>query len=120
MRFFIRVTFFIAILLSLWGCALQKTSTQALNDRAYCKQTCLKRAESCARLCHANCHECSRSATTNAAMSYNKYKMEQLIQGGMMARDLNSYRDLLQCRKVCTQSCGGRIHKRLQTTKVCA
>ena len=130
MRVFFRITFFTAVLFSLCGCISQQNTAQTINDRASCKQNCLKRAQSCAEQCHDNCHECSRSATRSAAMSYNKYKMEQVIQGGMMARDLNSYRDPLQCRKiscdcsadyqVCVQSCGGRIYKRLQTTKVCS
>lgn len=130
MRLFIRLIVCVALTVSLWGCTSQKASIERLNQQTECKQQCLKKAYSCGRVCQDNCRGCSRSATKSASVSYNEYKTQLILQGGILSRDLNSYRDALQCRKitcdcsadynVCVQSCGGRIHKRLQTTKVCS
>lgn len=113
------------ILILLVSCAQHQTTP----DQIICEQECAKRFESCCALCVNNCKNCSMCTTQSAAKSYNKYKKRQCIQGEMMARELQSYRDPLQCRKttcachadyrVCMQSCAGVIHKRLQVPPTC-
>jgi hypothetical protein len=123
-HFFTRITLFIAALL-LTAC----TNPRLANDLALCKKGCQHQLNSCSLVCRNNCLQCGKAANCSAARHYNKYKQEQIIQGRVIARELNSYRDPLQCRKVtcncladynvCTQSCEGVLHKRLQPVPAC-
>ena len=68
-------------------------------------------------------------ANQRAAREYSHYKNQQKIQGIGIVRQVNSYRDLLQCRKTtcecptdyqtCIQTCTGKIPKRLQVAPSC-
>ena len=117
------------VLLGLVACASQQLVVKRINDRGLCKNVCQERLNSCNHECHNNCQECTQGSNCSTARDYNKYKHEQCVQGGIIARELNSYRDPLQCRKttcdcyadynVCIQSCNGLIHKRLQAAPVC-
>ncbi len=115
--------------ISLIACTSQQSSVKRVNERAFCKQTCQQQFKKCNKICHNNCRECGASADNSAARNYNEFVHEQQVQGGVLSRELNSYRDPLQCRKVtcdcsadytvCEQSCNGLIQKRLQVAPVC-
>ena len=100
------------------GCASQRASVQRANDLVSCKNVCKQHLTICSQVCHNNCRECNQSVNRATAMYYNKYKNEQCVQGTMIVRDLNSYRDPLQCCKttcdcqadynVCADSCKHR------------
>ena len=115
--------------LNLVGCVSYQVSVTNANTKSTCKNTCQHRFNTCNQVCHHSCQECNQSSNQSAVHNFDKYKHEQCVQGGIIARDLNSYRDPLQCRKitcdcradynVCTQSCNGIIHKSLQIAPVC-
>jgi hypothetical protein len=123
-HFFTKATLYFAII-SLVACVNPQIAKQVTQ----CKRSCLQQLNVCSQVCRNNCRQCGKVATCTAARNYNKYKNEQINQGGIIARDLNSYRDPLQCRKVtcncladynvCAQSCEGVIHKRLQPVPAC-
>ena len=125
----LRIIFCMFTMIALSGCASQKAAVESANKQAVCKLSCQQQFKVCNKLCHNNCRECSKSSQCSTAMNYNKYKHEQIVQGGIVGRELNSYHDPLQCRKttcncladynVCAQSCTGIIHKRLQVAPVC-
>ncbi len=129
MRSIVRVISCLVIML-LASCASHKTMVKSSQELASCKFSCQQRLDSCNKVCHNNCRECSATSCRAAAGSYDRYKHEQCIKGGIVARNLNSYRDPLQCRKitcecaadyqVCIQSCAGVIHKRLQVASTCS
>ena len=94
-----------------------------------CVATCEHRANLCATSCQNNCQNCLASARESTVSGYKHYIHEQCVRGGIITRQLKSYRDPLQCRKitcncpadyqVCMQSCGGVIHKQLRVASVC-
>lgn len=94
-----------------------------------CERLCNSRYVLCSQTCVDNCRHCTRKACGNAAINLAHYLREQMIKGDFIVRQLNSYRDPLQCSKVtcdcvadwytCKQSCGGVIHKRLQPVRLC-
>lgn len=113
------------IIILLSGCAHQKLTPEQVS----CKVMCAKRLESCCAVCKHNCKNCSISASQSAVKNYREFKHQQCVQGDMISRNLQSYRDPLQCLKttcecdadykVCIQSCTGLIHKRLQVSPTC-
>jgi len=119
----------IAAVMVLAACATRPVSLQCAKEQIACKKNCVERFKTCSQVCDNSCQTCSLAANCGAAHNYNRYKHEQSVQGGIIARELKSYRDPLQCRKttcncmadynVCTQSCTGVIHKRLQVGPAC-
>lgn len=117
------------VLMSLVACSSLQSSVKRANERTTCIQACQQELKQCNKICQNNCRECGKQAINNASRHYQKFVHEQQVQGGVLARELYSYRDPLQCRKVtcdcsadytvCTQSCNGLIHKRLQVAPVC-
>lgn len=126
MNFFIRLVCFLA-LLGLVACA-PKNSLRG-QELAQCQMTCMKHFEFCKQNCVDNCPTCSWKSTQSSKINFSKYVNEQKIEGKRVMRELNSYRDPLQCRKVtcncmadlmaCKQSCFGVIRKRLQAVPNC-
>lgn len=124
----IRVFLCIAAL-TLVACASLHGSHQCAQTMIKCKSNCQERLNSCKQVCHNDCQSCAVEMKANTICSYNRYRHEQDVQGGIMVRELKSYRDPLQCRKttcncladynVCKQSCTGRIRKRLQVSPAC-
>lgn len=116
-------------IMALVACATQQASVQCAKNRADCQKNCQERLKICSEVCDNSCQNCSWASKCSAVRQYNKYKQEQYVQGGIIARELKSYRDPLQCRKttcncwadynVCAQSCTGLIHKRLQVGPAC-
>lgn len=126
MNFLIRVCFCV-LLFSLLGCVSKAPLRgQAL---AQCHATCMQHLEFCRQNCVDNCPNCSWNSTRQSAANFSKYVNERKVEGKKVMRELNSYRDPLQCRKVtcdcmsdlmaCKQSCSGVIHKRLQAIPNC-
>lgn len=125
---FARIILCFAVM-TLVACASQKISVQHAREVRACINHCQQELKNCHQVCHNNCRECSITANCSAVRNYNRYSHEQVIQGGLIARQLKSYRDPLQCRKttcdcsadydVCKQSCEGLIHKRLQAGPAC-
>ena len=124
----VRIIFCFAVMV-LAGCASQQASVKRANDRVICQKGCEQQYKICSQVCHNNCKDCNQSSALGTACNYKKYTHEQQIQGGVIARELNSFSDPLQCRKiscdcsadytVCAESCKGLIHKRLQTAPLC-
>lgn len=108
------------------GCApiLRNTSFDS------CQQKCRTHLNECVLQCRNNCPYCSNYAQSKAQKSYINYLHEEFVKGGYIIRDLQSYRDPLQCRKItcdcasdynlCMQSCGSKIiYKVLQPAPIC-
>ena len=123
---------FIFIMLSLFLASCANHHIIIIKDKAdvtACKVLCQHRLVACGQTCHDNRRLCGISAKATAARAYRQYQHEEFVKGGFIARDLNSYRNLLQCRKttcnchadydVCYQSCTGVIHKSLQVPPAC-
>lgn len=104
-------------------------SNQTKDQVASCLASCAQKGNQCNKVCDLNCQNCRIKSNCTTAKGYNVYRREQSIQGFGVARELNSYRDPLQCRKVtcncqadyqiCMQSCGGVIHKQLRVASAC-
>ena len=116
-------------ILCLTSCAMHQNIALHPSSQNQCKNRCMQQFETCKNICVDNCHTCSVKANQSSASSYAKYVGEEEIEGGIIARQLKSYRDPLQCRKIscncyadfntCTQSCTGVIQKRLQAVPNC-
>lgn len=117
------------MVIALTSCVTREASVQHAHDKALCQSSCETRFKTCHQVCHKNCENCSKKAKCSAARHYQQFVHEQLIQGGVISRELNSYRDPLQCRKttcnckadytVCKAACTGIIRKRLQVGPAC-
>ncbi len=130
------------IVRAVWGCVflfLTACTHQTLTPQvqcglakcgfATCQKNCESRVVACNKTCRNNCQQCNAYAKEKTAKSYYRYQHERYVKGEMLALELNSFRDPLQCRKttcncradyqVCMQACGGVIHKRLQVTPAC-
>lgn len=94
-----------------------------------CKVQCLKQLKHCEQVCDNSCGMCVALGKQRVVKNYRHYLQQQIIQGKEVPRDLKSYRDPLQCRKIscncvadleqCIQFCTGAIHKRLQVAPTC-
>lgn len=121
-------------LLKLLGCCLVlcavSCSTQyplLYKSKAFkqCQLSCLNRYHSCKQQCVDNCQHCSAKSSYSTNKNYQKYGHQQLAQGLAVNRELNSYKDPLQCLKItcncvadldtCKQGCTGVIQKELIT-----
>lgn len=107
------------------ACVISKNSP----EQAACQLSCKTKLNQCRQTCQNNCIRCGDRANQIMRKGYHQYTREECVRGGMITRQLQSYRDPLQCRKptcncqadyrVCTQSCTGVIKKRLQVEPVC-
>lgn len=94
-----------------------------------CKQACTTQNERCERLCRDNCRRCDINSRKVTLQRYRGYVHEQAVSGQIIGRELQSYHDPLQCRKItctclaenaiCMQHCTGGIQKKLQAAPVC-
>lgn len=121
---------FSGFLIFLSGCASQAAFHAATKKSNECKiSSCLPRYNTCMQQCKDSCRTCHQSSQQSASRHYFRYKHEHHVTGEFIGRELKSYRDQLQCRKVscnciddysvCAQSCEGEIHKRLQVSSIC-
>ncbi|MDP3706405.1 MAG: acyltransferase [Legionellaceae bacterium] len=123
MRLFVRLfaCFMVTLLIS---CSTYQQMIHHASTLKACRLMCSDRLQQCAHTCQNNERNCTALANAEAAVHFNQYKHQRCVQGEIVALELQSYRDPLQCRKitcacradygVCTQSCKGKIHKRLQ------
>lgn len=90
---------------------------------------CTQQYQQCKRDCINNCPNCVKKMLYATGKRYQRYLHEEKIQGKMPARELNSYRDPLQCTKVtcnceadhqiCMQASTGIIRKGLKAMPLC-
>ena len=128
MNFFTRMLF-CSFFFLLSGCASYNSYVQHAREQAVCKRDCQARLMACNKVCDDSCPGCCRSALQRTERDYNHYVNEQTIKGCGIVRELNSYRDPLQCRKTtcecptdyrtCLQACKHKIPKRLQVAPSC-
>ncbi|STY29389.1 acyltransferase [Legionella wadsworthii] len=117
-----------AIILSLCGCQMLKPNT-IKSPAAHCNMVCVQHFELCQQRCINNCPNCTYIAHKMAEVHFAKYVHEQKVEGKKVMRELNSYRDPLQCRKVtcdcladlaiCKKGCTGVIPTKLQAVPYC-
>lgn len=114
-------------------CLLVACTNQALmtkhTERLSCKMTCQQRLKTCQQVCHDDCYTCFKEVQKTVNRSYDQYIHELKTQGGVNSRELNSFKDPLQCRKtscdcsadyeICAQSCTGLIHKNMKVPSAC-
>lgn len=88
-----------------------------------CKMACLSHYQLCKKQCVDNCAKCSAKSAHSSSTQFLHYDKQQGIQGMAVNRELNSYKDPLQCLKiscdcaadldVCKQGCTGIVQKQL-------
>jgi hypothetical protein len=128
MRMFFGKILFGFMIFSLLSCANQQ-NTEELHSISQCQTNCRELYELCKTQCLNHCAHCTEVADESAADRYEQYVQEQEVQGGTIARELNSYIDPLQCRKItcncsadftiCDQGCTGVIQKQLRAKPYC-
>ncbi|MFC3907712.1 acyltransferase [Legionella dresdenensis] len=124
-----RIFLFSVCCLQLISCNQPLLVGAARTEFKQCQASCQKKAEACHKTCRNSCALCTIHANRKAAVNYSEYVHERTVKGEVIARQLQSYRDPLQCRKttcscpadyqVCMQSCGGVVHKSLMVAPVC-
>ena len=117
-----------SVVLLLLSCMNQAMTIKHVQSSS-CKMQCLKQRHTCQQICHNDCYTCFKEVQKTVKRSYDQYIREVKTQGGVIARDLNSFKDPLQCRKtscdcsadfeVCAQSCKGLIHKNMRVPSAC-
>lgn len=118
------VVVFVCVLLA--GCHSYVQHQRTLKA---CQYRCQTTMQHCEQSCRNSCQNCTLLADTEAAVHFNQYKHQQQLQGSIVALELQSFRDPLQCRKttcactadfeMCAQACQGIIHKRLKVVPPC-
>ena len=111
--------------IGLMACTKQHNGWRATSSLRQCQAQCIKQNSACLKVCDNSCSHCMVPAYATAERHYAQFIHQQMLQGGLVARDLKSYRDPLQCLKTtcnchadneqCAQACTGIIHKRLQS-----
>lgn len=128
MFLYLRV-FCCGLVMIITGCATNQAFIKQTQERKVCIAACQQQLSVCQQTCDNSCQKCCAKSNQSTVSHYYQYKERQRIQGAGITRDLNSYRDPLQCRKttcecivdyqVCTQSCSGKLPKRLHEVLVC-
>lgn len=119
----------LCLCVGLMACTKQHDDETAKARFRSCQMQCLQQNKACIKACDNGCIQCLVPAYATADHHYRQFVHQQTVQGGLIARDLNSYRDPLQCLKTtcnchadyrqCAQACTGTIHKRLQSPLSC-
>ncbi len=101
----------------LFGCA---KNTKIPEKPPTCLSICQQYFNQCTINCRNNCKDCTAESKAKAAEHFRYYLHEQYVQGVAVTRNLQSYRDPLQCRKVtcncaadiknCRQGCSNLTH----------
>ncbi|KTC79681.1 hypothetical protein [Legionella cherrii] len=117
------------IILGLGSCQGLKQSALKAQEEQRCNMTCMQHFEFCRQNCVDNCPTCSYKAQRTAGKNFAKYVHERKVEGKKVMRELNSYRDPLQCRKVtcdclfdlaiCKKGCTGVIPTKLHVIPYC-
>ena len=125
----VRFSLMLFLMASVLACSNIKHDVEQSRTLTQCKKTCQIKRAACFDICDDGCKPCEFAADKRAERHYQAFKREQCVRGGTITRELQSYRDQLQCRKtscncqddyqVCVQSCHGVIRKRLKIPPVC-
>lgn len=128
-NFIVRIVFCCSFLF-LVSCTHQTPDPKLIGSIVSCTASCDRVFHECRKVCRNNCLQCDSAAAQTTAKNYNRYVCEQQVKGKIVALQLNSFRDPLQCRKttcscstdhqVCIQSCGGVIKKSLKYAPLCS
>jgi hypothetical protein len=87
------------IILGLAGCQglLSQHNSQVVEQ---CGATCAQKLQFCSQNCPDSCANCTCVLQKMAGKNFQKYVYERKVEGKKVMRELNSYRDPLQCRKI--------------------
>ncbi len=116
----------VLLLIFLCSCTHYPFGQNKASSCNLCKVVCEHRAIACNKICRNSPSQCAAFRKQSVSEAYLYYRHEQYVKGGEIIRDLNSYRDPLQCRKttcncradyrICVQACTGAISKQLRST----
>jgi hypothetical protein len=117
--------FITTLILLMVSCSHQKMTI----EQKQCVNQCTITQQACNKSCTNSCNDCAKDNNCTAVKAYSQYVHQQAVQCQRVARNLQSYRDPLKCRKTtcncvadfltCKQNCAGVIHKRLQVSPAC-
>lgn len=117
------------IMIGIAGCQGLKQHALKVQAVERCNAICTQHFEFCKQHCVDNCSNCSAASQKKAAKNFEIYVYEREVEGKRVMRELNSYRDPLQCRKVtcdcladfamCKEGCAGVIEKKLHVVPYC-
>lgn len=121
---------FCLVLLCMLGWTVSLHARARVAEVKSCQSHCLSKFQACAKICDDSCEQCKMTVKNSVARHYAEFVHQQIVMGGLIAREPTSYKDPLQCLKFtcdcradyaqCDQSCTGIIHKRLQVPMTCA
>lgn len=103
------------IVLCLGACVKTHDSATSRLNPGVCRSECLSILQACQAICKNNRPACERLSDVSVTRHYQQYVHQQTVQGGIIARELNAYRDPLQCRKP-TCDCVADYH---QCKRIC-
>ena len=126
----LRLCLFALMALLFLGCTRHPHQDAVVQqEKRACVKSCETRSLACVKACNKSCEDCEILANQSMKDRYMGYRHDRFVQGRAVARQLQSYRDPLQCRKVtcdcqadyrvCAEACSGKIHKRLQVPEPC-
>ena len=101
-----------SLILILTGCV---NSQAHLNFRLW-KLHCVKQFRECNKICKDSNQNCNGKANFLSKQHYKLFVQQQSVQGGIIARDLSSYRDPIQCYKA-TCDCSADYYQCIQAHK---
>ena len=111
------------------GCAHFKNSQTLQQNLQFCKQDCRKQLDVCNRKCVNGCRNCTSASNRVVDRNYKGFVHRQTVQGGLLNREPNSYRDPLQCLKMtcdclgdwtqCVQACQGTLQLHYRVAPTC-
>lgn len=117
------------LLISTSSCSYYTQYVKKEQQLKSCHLTCLAQKDYCNKTCKNNCQECTGLAKLQASQRFKDYKKRLTVQKKVVALELQSFQDPLQCRKVtcscqddyrvCAQACKGKIYKNLKAKAVC-
>lgn len=119
-----------ALITVLLGCQTTELFNQKLTtEQQQCVRMCVKKMQQCQTVCRNNCKNCQHIQAMETKREWCLYRHAQQVTGDVLFRQLNSYKDPLQCQKatcdcqadkmVCEQSCRGFIRKSLTVQRQC-
>lgn len=124
--FRVTISFFLVMLAA---CSSYQNYVNSEKELKACRIKCYTIEKKCNATCVNNCNNCSTLAYAQSANRFKMYKHRQLVQGKIVALELQSFKDPLQCRKttcsckkdlrVCLQACSGKIYKNFKVVAVC-
>jgi hypothetical protein len=113
----------VTILLTLGLTACMHTPPSLIKPPS-CHTQCRTQLTTCAVICQNSCAVCSQEVQCKTDETYRQYVAQQRAQGLTVARERNSYRDPLACKKftcdcmsdydLCKQRCSGKVKPLLQ------